>query len=437
MTPVDSILARLLALHPKRIDLSLDRMRRVLERLGSPERRVPPTIHVAGTNGKGSTIAFLRAMLEAAGKSVHVYTSPNLVRVNERFRLGSRAGGLLVSDAELAEALAECERANGNSPITLFEIETAAAFVLFARNPADYLLLEVGLGGRLDATNVIDRPIASVVTPVSMDHVEFLGDTIEKIAAEKAGIFRAGVPAVIAPQTDLVAAVLERHAERARAPLHASGQQWHACVEHGRLVYQDEKGLLDMPPPKLFGRHQFDNAGTAIAALRAAGRQLPAQAIEQGLMRAEWPARLQRLTSGKLVSLAPAGAELWLDGGHNADGGRAIAAALGDLEERVSRPLVLVVGMLSTKDRSAFLRNFTGLVRRVFGVPIHQEKGVPAEEIAASARTAGMPADAAVGIEDALTKIGALDFDPPPRILITGSLYLAGEVLAANGTELF
>jgi dihydrofolate synthase/folylpolyglutamate synthase len=436
MTPVDSILARLLALHPKRIDLSLDRMRRVLERLGSPEKRVPPTIHVAGTNGKGSTIAFLRAMLEAAGKSVHVYTSPNLVRVNERFRLGSRAGGMLVSDTELADALAECERANGDSPITLFEIETAAAFVLFARHAADYLLLEVGLGGRLDATNVIDRPIASVVTPVSMDHVEFLGDTIEKIAAEKAGIFRPGVPAVIAPQADLVAAVLERHAERARAPLHAAGQQWQAGVEHGRLVYQDEKGLLDMPPPKLFGRHQFDNAGTAIAALRAAGVALPAKAIEQGLMRAEWPARLQRLTTGKLFSLAPSGAELWLDGGHNADGGRAIAAALGDLEERVSRPLVLMVGMLSTKDRSAFLRNFTGLVRRVFGVPIHQDKGVPADEIAASARAAGMPADAAAGIEDALTKIGALGFDPPPRILITGSLYLAGEVLASNGTEL-
>jgi dihydrofolate synthase / folylpolyglutamate synthase len=436
MTPVDSILARLLALHPKRIDLSLDRMRRVLERLGNPERRVPPTIHVAGTNGKGSTVAFLRAMLEAAGKSVHVYTSPNLVRVNERFRLGSRAGGMLVADDELVETLAECERANGDSPITLFEIETAAAFVLFARHPADYLLLEVGLGGRLDATNVIERPIASVVTPVSMDHVEFLGDTIEKIAAEKAGIFRAGVPAVIAPQSDLVAAVLERHAERARAPLHAAGQQWHSAVEHGRLVYQDEKGLLDMPPPKLFGRHQFDNAGTAIAALRAAGVPLPAKAIEQGLMRTEWPARLQRLTSGKLVALAPAGAELWLDGGHNAEGGRAVAAALGDLEERVSRPLVLVVGMLSTKDRSAFLRNFTGLVRRVFGVPIHQDKGVPANEIAASARAAGMPADAAESIEDALTKISALGFDPPPRVLITGSLYLAGEVLAANGTEL-
>jgi len=436
MTPVDSILARLLALHPKRIDLSLDRMRRVLERLGNPERRVPPVIHVAGTNGKGSTIAFLRAMLEAAGKSVHVYTSPNLVRVNERFRLGSRGGGLLVSDGELAEALAECERANGDSPITLFEIETAAAFVLFARNPADFLLLEVGLGGRLDATNVVERPLASVVTPVSMDHVEFLGDTIEKIAAEKAGIFRKDVPAVIAPQTDLVSAVLERHAGGARAPLHAAGQQWQAGVEHGRLVYQDDKGLLDLPPPKLFGRHQFDNAGTAIAALRAAGVQLPAKAIEQGLMRAEWPARLQRLTGGKLVALAPAGAELWLDGGHNADGGRAIAAALGDLEERVSRPLVLVVGMLSTKDRSAFLRNFTGLVRRVFGVPIHQDKGVPADEIAASARAAGMPADAAASIEDGLTKIGELGFDLAPRILITGSLYLAGEVLAANGTEL-
>jgi len=436
MTPVDSILARLLALHPKRIDLTLERVQHILERLGHPERRVPPVIHVAGTNGKGSTIAFLRAMLEAAGKSVHVYTSPNLVRINERFRLGTSGGGVLVSDEELADALAECERANGDAPITIFEIETAAAFVLFARHSADMLLLEVGLGGRLDATNVIERPLASVVTPVSMDHIEFLGDTIEKIAAEKAGIFRAGVPAVIAPQTDAVSAVLERHAEKARAPLHVAGQQWSASIEHGRLVYQDEKGLFDLPPPKLFGRHQFDNAGTAIAALRAAGIRLPVKAVEQGLMRAEWPARLQRLTTGKLVALAPAGAELWLDGGHNADGGRAIAAALGDLEERVSRPLVLVVGMLSTKDHPGFLRNFTGLVRRVFGVPIHQDKGVPVDEIAAAARDAGMPADASQSIEEALTAIGGLGFDPPPRILITGSLYLAGEVLAANGTEL-
>jgi len=435
MTPVDSILARLLALHPRRIDLSLERVHRVLERLGHPERRVPPVIHVAGTNGKGSTIAFLRAMLEAAGKSVHAYTSPNLVRINERFRLGRQNGGVLVSDAELADALAECERANGDAPITIFEIETAAAFVLFSRHPADMLLLEVGLGGRLDATNVIERPLASVITPVSMDHVEFLGDTIERIAAEKAGILRASVPAVIAPQSDEALTAIERQAAKVRAPLYAAGQHWTANMEHGRLVYQDEQGLFDLPPPKLFGRHQFDNAGTAIAALRAAGIRLPMKAVEQGLTRTEWPARLQRITAGRLPALAPPGAELWLDGGHNAEGGRAIAAALADLEERVSRPLVLVVGMLTTKDREAFLRNFTGLVRRVFGVPIHQDKGVPAAEIAVAAQAAGIPADAASGIEEALAAIGTLGFDPPPRILITGSLYLAGEVLALNGTE--
>ncbi len=416
------------------IDLSLGRMLPLLERLGNPQRKVPPVIHVTGTNGKGSTIAFLRAMLEAAGKRVHVYTSPYLVRVNENFRLGGPGGGVLVSDAELADALAECKTANGDTPITLFELETAAAFVLFARHPADMLLLEVGLGGRLDATNVIDRPLASIVTPVSMDHAEFLGDTLEKIAGEKAGIFRKGVPAVIAPQTSAISAVLERHAEKARAPLHVAGQHWHANVENGRLVYSDEQGLFDLPPPKLFGRHQFDNAGTAIAALRAAGVRVPIKAVEQGLMRAEWPARLQRLATGPLAALAPAGAEIWLDGGHNADGGRAIAAALGDLEERVSRPLVLVVGMLANKDRDGFLRNFTGLVRRVFGVRINRENGAPAGDIAAAAQSAGMPADAAESIEDALAAIARLGFDPSPRILITGSLYLAGEVLAANGT---
>jgi dihydrofolate synthase/folylpolyglutamate synthase len=434
-TPVDSILARLLALHPKRIDLSLERMTRVLERLGHPERRVPPVIHVAGTNGKGSTIAFLRAMLEAAGKSVHVYTSPNLVRINERFRLGRPDGGTLVTDDELADALAECERANGDAPITIFEIETAAAFVLFSRHQADTLLLEVGLGGRLDATNVIERPLATVITPVSMDHIEFLGDSIEAIAGEKAGILRASVPAVIAPQSDAALAVIERAAAKARAPLYAAGQHWTANMEHGRLVYQDEQGLFDLPPPKLFGRHQYDNAGTAIAALRAAGIRLPIKAVEQGLTRAEWPARLQRITAGRLPALAPPGAELWLDGGHNAEGGRAVAAALADIEERVSRPLILIVGMLTTKDREAFLRNFTGLVRRVFGVPIRQDKGVPAQDIAIAALAAGMPAEPTSGIEEALAAIGALGFEPPPRILITGSLYLAGEVLAMNGTE--
>src|SRR5437588_322335 len=259
MASIDSIIARLTALHPKRIDLSLDRMWRILAALGHPERKLPPVIHVAGTNGKGSTIAFMRTILEAAGRRVHVYTSPHLVRINERFRLGRPGGGALVSDDELNAALCECETANGGAPITIFEIETAAALVLFSRHPADVLLLEVGLGGRLDATNVVERPLASVITPVSLDHIEFLGDTIEKIAFEKAGIFRRDVPAVIAPQANAAVEVLERQAAQVRAPLHVAGQHWHANVENGRLVYQDEQGLFDLPPPKLFGRHQFDN----------------------------------------------------------------------------------------------------------------------------------------------------------------------------------
>jgi dihydrofolate synthase/folylpolyglutamate synthase len=434
MTPVDAILARLLALHPKRIDLSLDRVWRVLERLGHPERRIPPVIHVAGTNGKGSTIAFMRGILEAAGKSVHVYTSPNLVHVNERFRLGAQGGGALVSDDELADVLAECEAANGDSPITVFEIETAAAFVLFARHPADVLLLEVGLGGRLDATNVVESPLASVITPISFDHMDYLGDTLTKIAGEKAGIIKRGVPIVVAPQDDETLAVIERQADRLRAPLHAAGQQWSVMPERGRLVFQDEDGLLDLPSPRLFGRHQIDNAGTAIAALRASKLKLRPAAFEQGLLKAEWPARMQRLASGRLTALVPDGAELWLDGGHNADGGRAVSAAVADLEERVSRPLVLIVGMLSTKDPTAFLRNFAGLALRIIGVPIGQEKALPADAIAEAARAIGIPADACSSIEDALTFVGAFDLDPPPRILITGSLYLAGEVLALNGT---
>ncbi|HVX91997.1 MAG TPA: folylpolyglutamate synthase/dihydrofolate synthase family protein [Xanthobacteraceae bacterium] len=434
MTPVDAILARLLALHPKRIDLSLGRMWRILDALGHPERSVPPVIHVAGTNGKGSTIAFMRAMLEAAGKSVHVYTSPNLVRMNERFRLGAPGGGKLVGDAELADTLAECERHNGGAPITVFEIETAAAFLMFSRHPADVLLLEVGLGGRLDATNVIERPLASVITPVSMDHLEFLGNTLSLIAAEKAGILKPDVPGIIAPQNEDALAVIVRQAEAISAPLRVCGQEWMVAEERGRLVYQDEAGLIDLPAPRLFGRHQFANAGTAIAALRAARLGLVPAAFEQGLVKVEWPARLQRLSSGKLSALAPAGSELWLDGGHNADGGRAIAAALADLEDRVSRPLVLVVGMLSTKDCEGFLRNFAGLARRLIAVPIHQEKTLAADAIAAAARRVGIPADPCDDIEGALALIGRYDLEPPPRILITGSLYLAGEVLAANGT---
>jgi dihydrofolate synthase/folylpolyglutamate synthase len=424
----------LLALHPRRIDLSLERVERILAALGHPQRRLPPVIHVAGTNGKGSTIAFMRAVLEAAGQRVHVYTSPNLVRLNERFRIGQAGDGRLVDDGELADALGECEARNGGAPITVFEIETAAAFLLFTRHPADILLLEVGLGGRLDATNVVERPLASVITRLSLDHRDFLGDTIEAIAAEKAGILKRGVPAVVVGQVREALAVIERQAARLRAPLSIAGEHWTATEERGRLVYQDGTGLLDLPAPKLYGRHQFENAGAAIAALRASGLKLPAPAFEAGMIRVDWPARMQRLSQGRLASLLAPESELWLDGGHNADGGRAIAAALADLEERVSRPLVLIVGMLSTKDSEGFLRNFSGLARRVIAVRIHQENTLPAAALAEIARSVGISAIARDDVESAIGVAGKLDLEPAPRILITGSLYLAGEVLAANGT---
>ena len=434
MSPVDSIVARLTALHPKRIDLSLGRIERLLAALGHPEQRLPPVIHVAGTNGKGSVVSFLRAILEAAGKRVHVYTSPHLVRYNERYRLGDT--GELVSDEELSTTLTECERVNAGGPITVFEITTAVGLMLFSRHPADVLLMEVGLGGRLDATNVIEHPLASVITPISVDHMEFLGDTIEKIAVEKAGILKRGAPGVVAAQPRDALAVIERQAARVGAPLKFAGDDWTATEERGRLVYQDENGLLDLPPPKLYGRHQFENAGLAIAALRAAkALKIPPAAFEAGVAKAEWPARMQRLGQGALTALAPPGSELWLDGGHNPDGGRAVAAALADLEERVSRPLVLIVGMMATKDTEGFLRNFTGLARRMIAVPIpNVEKAMSAEAVADAARAIGLPATSRDNIAEALDAARKLDLDPPPRILITGSLYLAGEVLRENGT---
>jgi dihydrofolate synthase/folylpolyglutamate synthase len=267
-----------------------------------------------------------------------------------------------------------------------------------------------------------------------MDHVEYLGDTLEKIATEKAAILRRGVPAVIGRQTEGPLSVIAARAVEVAAPLHVAGQDWVATEERGRLVYQDADGLLDLPPPRLFGRHQFDNAGTAIAALRAGGLRLPAPAFEQGVVAADWPARMQWLSAGALVASAPVGSELWLDGGHNAEGGRIVAGALADLEERASRPLVLIVGMLSTKDAEGFLRNFAGLARALIAVPIGQEKGLAPDALAAIARRVGLTAQSAPGIEDALAMVCALELSPPPRVLITGSLYLAGEVLTANGT---
>jgi dihydrofolate synthase / folylpolyglutamate synthase len=435
LTEIDSIVTRLLGLHPKRIDLTLERMWRILAALGHPERRLPPVIHVAGTNGKGSTIAFMRAILEAAGLRVHVYTSPHLVRFNERFRLGAVGAGRLASDRELADALTECERVNAGAAITVFEITTAAGLLLFARHPADILLLEVGLGGRLDATNVVERPLATVVAPVSLDHAEFLGDTVGQIAAEKAGIFKPDVPAIVAAQPREALAVIERQAARVRAPIIIAGEDWTATEERGRLVYQDDAGLIDLPAPKLYGRHQFENAGLAIAALRALDTPALPPAAFEGVAKAEWPARMQRLAGGKLAALVPPGGELWLDGGHNPDGGRVIASALADLEERVSRPLVLIVGMLANKDSEGFLKNFTGLARRIVTVPIpQQENSKPAAALADAARAIGLPAQESPDLETALAAIGTFALDQPPRILITGSLYLAGAALAQNGT---
>jgi len=425
----DAITQRFAPLHPRLVDLSLGRIERLLADLGHPQAKVPPVIHVAGTNGKGSTVAFMRAILEAAGKRVHVYTSPHLVRFNERIRLA----GELVDDARLDAALDECERVNAGQSISVFEITTAAAFLLFSQTPADYLLLEVGLGGRFDATNVIAKPAASVIAPVSMDHPEFLGATVDKIAFEKAGILKAGVPAVIAAQPDEALRVIEREAIRLRAPRHLEGRDYFVRAENGRLVYEDEAGLLDLSKPRLPGRHQYGNAAAAIAALRIVAPDLPARAFDAGLAQAQWPARLQRLRGGPLISRAPAGAEVWLDGAHNEAGGRVLAEAMADFEEAAPRPLVMICGTLSAKDTAAFLAHFKGLAREVIAVPIPGEHAArPAEEVAAFAARAGLSARVAADVGAALDVFAAQDWPQPPRILIAGSLYLAGAVLAQN-----
>ncbi len=434
----DAILSRLLDLHPKKIDLSLGRTERLLEKLGRPDLKLPPIIHAAGTNGKGSTLAFLRAMLEADGKRAHVYTSPHLLRFNERIRLGAQGGGKLVGDARLSAALERCEQANAGEPITFFEITTAAAFLLFAETPADWLLLETGLGGRYDSTNVIAHPKATIITSISLDHPEFLGATVDKIAFEKAGIFKRGAPAIIGYQSEPALRVLEREARRAGAPLFVAGQDFHIREENGRLVYEDERGLLDLPLPRLPGRHQHENAAGAIAALRAVSPQTPTRAIETGLTRAEWPARLQRLLRGRFVDLAPPGAEVWLDGGHNEDGGRVLAEAMAEFHDRSPRPLALICGAQTTKDVRALLKHFAGLAREVVAVPVEGEhKSWPPEDIAAAARAEGIGAAAtAANAVEAMEIIATRSYETPPRILVAGSLYLAASVLSANGSQI-
>ncbi|MGD9828613.1 MAG: folylpolyglutamate synthase/dihydrofolate synthase family protein [Hyphomicrobiaceae bacterium] len=433
MTTSGEILARLKALHPRLIDLSLGRIERLLSTLGHPERRLPPIIHVAGTNGKGSVTAFLAAMLAAAGKRVHVYTSPHLVRFNERIGLAGPDGKThpITNDA-LIDVLARTERANAGAPITLFEITTAAAFVAFAETPADVLLLEVGLGGRLDATNVVARPALSVITPISIDHTQYLGDTIEAIAAEKAGILKRGVTAVVAQQVEPVRQVLRDAAAATSSRLFMWGEDFEAFEQRGRLVYQSEARLLDLPLPALLGPHQIVNAGTAVAAaLNLPGFGLTEPAIERGLLQARWPARMQRLIAGPLTDLLTAGSELWLDGGHNEAAGRVIAQAIADLEERAPKPLFLVAGMMAQKNAAGFLQHFRGLAHRLLTVPVEDARDAahPPEALAEIGASVGLDAEPCQTVEAALQRAQA-SAGQPIRVVICGSLYLAGHVLA-------
>lgn len=426
MSAPDVILARLLRLHPKLIDLSLGRIERLLSALGDPQRRLPPTIHVAGTNGKGSTVAFLRAVLEAAGTSVHTYTSPHLVRFNERISVAGRE----VTDEALSALLLECEEANRGEPITFFEITTAAALLAFSRESADFALLEVGLGGRLDATNVVERPAASAITPVSLDHMQYLGDTLRDIAGEKAGILKLGVPAAIAPQPPEAMEAIEARAASVGAPLYRAGSDWRVeAGDHG-FRYSGRDWQLDLPLPALRGEHQLVNAGMAIACLELVDDPAVAtDAIRQGIRQARWPARLQRLRRGPLTELLSDGSELWLDGGHNPAAGQALAAAAGDWGDL---PLHLVVGMLDTKDPSGFLRPLASIARSVSAVPIPgAEAGLPPERLAALAEVAGIGIEMQPSTASAVSAIIGKAAGPV-RILICGSLYLAGSVLASN-----
>ena len=418
----DAILARMMSLHPKVIDLTLDRVHRLLAALDHPEKSLPPVIHIAGTNGKGSTQAMIRAGLEAEGALVHAYTSPHLARFHERIRLA----GSLISEPALAALLDEAVAANGPDPITFFEITTVAALLAFARTKADYTLLEVGLGGRLDATNVIDRPALTVITPVSIDHQQYLGDTLPEIAGEKSGILKRGVPCIVGPQEAAGLDVIEARATKLGVPLFIYGQHWHTSQEAGRMIYQDENGLLDLPLPSLLGAHQITNAGAAIAALRYFGKS--SAACEAAVTRPEWPARMQRLRQGPLVDAAPE-IELWLDGGHNPAGGQAIGATLAAMPKR---PSYLICGMLNTKDIKAYLYPLASHIQALHAISIPNEiNTLSAENTRDAAISVGMRATAETDVMAALNSIKAQDANA--RVLICGSLYLAGMILRENG----
>ncbi|MFV2033543.1 MAG: folylpolyglutamate synthase/dihydrofolate synthase family protein [Halocynthiibacter sp.] len=412
----------MMTLHPKIIDLTLDRVWRLLASLGHPERDLQPVVHIAGTNGKGSTLAMIRAGLEGAHQRVHAYTSPHLTRFHERITLA----GSLISENALGAVLDECDAANEGADITYFEITTVAALLAFARTPADYTLLEVGLGGRLDATNVVEKPALTVITPVSVDHQQYLGDTLTEIAGEKAGILKKGVPCIVGPQPTEALEVIEARADRLGAPLLAHGQHWHVFQERGRLIYQDERGLLDLPLPALPGAHQIGNAGVALAALRALG--FGEAAAEAAMVSPEWPARLQRLKRGPLVAAAGR-CELWLDGGHNPAAGAALAEFLHSLPPRRTH---LICGMLNTKDIAGYLVPLAGVADGLTAVSIQGEPNtLPAADTAHAAHNLGIKSNQANDVAAAVKDIAARA--PASRILICGSLYLAGNVLRENG----
>ncbi len=429
---------KLMALHPKGFDLSLGRIGKLLDILGRPQDRMPPVIHIAGTNGKGSTSAYCRALLEAQGLSVHTHTKPHLVRWHERYRLGVKGGpGKLVADNVLADAVRRVAEANNGQHITVFEVMTAVMFLLFSEHPADAAIVEVGLGGRFDATNVVVDPVSTVITPISMDHEAFLGDSVEKIAAEKAGIIKPGRPVVIGYQPDDEARdVLEDTAIRNNAPVQIFGQDYLAYEEYGRMVYQDQTGLMELPLPRLFGRHQISNAATAIRAVRSGGFELSEEAIAQAMLEVDWPARMQHLTAGRLLAHLPEGSELWLDGGHNPGAGSVIAEALATLNERKSMPVYIISGMINTKDASGYFKPFNGLVSDVLTVPVTgSDASVDPVVLASDAADAGLTAEPHRNLVSALQaikmKVGS---GTPPRVLVGGSVYLAGEVLEQNGT---
>lgn len=418
----DIILERMMTLHPKVMDLSLDRMWDLLAKFSHPERNLPPVIHIAGTNGKGSTQAMIRAGLEQAGHRVHAYTSPHLARFHERIRIS----GELISEPVLVDMLNECLKVNDGADITFFEITTIAALLAFSRYPADYTLLEVGLGGRLDTTNVIAPPALTVITPVSIDHQQYLGETLGEIAGEKAGILKQNVPCIVAPQQDAALDVIEAKAERLTAPLFVHGQHWHVSEERNRLIFQDETGLLDLPLPALIGAHQVQNAGTAIAALRHFG--LDSDACDAAMSNATWPARLQRLRHGPLVEAA-GNAEVWLDGGHNAAAGSALAEAVTRLS---NRPLHLICGMLNTKDATGFMRPLRQVAETLNAVTLPGENAMlSAQEIDDFARSVGFNSQISNTALQAVKDITAQS--PNGRILICGALYLAGDILKDNG----